>query len=254
MVTNVPPVPPNDGGDFFGKIMKSAMNLPFVHVDRNSFLKKEFEPYFQEETINRVIKNGPRGIVDKKLIDKIAKGCISYHTTAVCSVSALAGLPGGWAMAATIPADIAQFYGHVLSLTQKLLYLYGWPSFDEEEGEMTDDTTQILIIFMGIMLGAQGAEAAIKTLLKAFSEQVEKRLAKKALTKVGIYKVAKEICKWIGIKLTKEGFAKGVGKVVPIIGAPVSAGITYWTFRPMARKLREELDNEWKNNEIPPLA
>ena len=46
----------------------------------------------------------------------------------------------------------------------------------------------------------------------------------------------------IGVKITRESFAKGLGKIVPLIGAPVSAALTYWTFKPMANKLKKHLD------------
>ena len=100
----------------FNKVIKAAMKLPVVTVDREPFLRKELAPYLDRETIDKVILYGPKGLVDKKLIDQIANGCIRYQTTAVCSVSALAGLPGGWAMAGTIPADVAQFYGNAIAL------------------------------------------------------------------------------------------------------------------------------------------
>ena len=45
----------------------------------------------------------------------------------VSGISAALGTPGGAAMAATIPADIAQYYGCMLRVAQKLLYLYGFP-------------------------------------------------------------------------------------------------------------------------------
>lgn len=230
----------------FNKIIKASLKLPVVQIDRESFLRKELSPYYEEETIQKVLKSGTKGIVDKKIVDKIAKGCINYETSVVCSVSALAGLPGGWAMAGAIPADIAQFYAHVMALTQKILYIYGWPDLTDENGNVNDDTAQIMILFIGLMMGAQGAEAAIKTLLKAFSEQVEKRIAKVALAKYGIYQVAKQVCKWIGIKLTRDGFAKALGKIIPIIGAPISAGVTYFTFKPMADKLLKEMNKEWQ--------
>lgn len=241
---------PNDGGDWFEKIIKAAANLPLVNVNRSQFLRKELSPFYDSDKVDRIIKDGPRGIVDKNVIDKIAEGCVTYHTTAVCAVSALAGIPGGLAMLASIPADIVQFYGHVLCLTQKLLYLYGWPDLNDKDGNMTDETTQVLVVFLGVMMGAQGAEAVVKSLLNEFAKQVEKKLQKAALTKVGVYNVVKEVCKWIGVKLTKEGFSKGVGKVIPIIGAPISAGVTYFTFRPLSKKLKEELDSEWDKREI----
>jgi len=231
----------------FNKIVKASMKLPVVTVSRTPFLRKELAPYYDEETINKVIEKGPRGIVDKKIIDRIANSCIKYQTTAVCAVSALAGLPGGWAMAGAIPADIAQFYGNAIALTEKLLYLYGWPDIMDDNGQVNDATSQVMILWLGVMMGAQGAEGAVRTVLKAISDSLGKRLANVALTRTAIYQLAKKICQWIGIRLTRDGFVKGAGKVIPLIGAPISAGVTYFTFNPMCRKLKKELDYEWNN-------
>ena len=60
-----------------------------------------------------------------------------------------------------------------------------------------------------------------------------------------VYSVVQQICKWIGVKLSEEGFARTVGKVIPLVGAPISAGITYFTFTPMCKKLKKELDFQW---------
>ena len=50
--------------------------------------------------------------------------------------------------------------------------------------------------------------------------------------------------------MTKEGFAKGVGKVLPLVGAPISATITYYTFRPMARRLKAHLDDLYEMRQL----
>lgn len=39
-------------------------------------------------------------------------------------VEKISETPGGFAMVATLPADIVQYYGYLLRATQKLLYLY----------------------------------------------------------------------------------------------------------------------------------
>ena len=230
--------------ELWNKALNGAMALPFVKVDRESFLRKELAVYCTSGQLSTAITESPVKVLTKAQINKIANGCIKYHLTLVCSASALAGLPGGWAMAASIPADIAQFYGHVFALTQKLLYLYGWSDLSDENGKLNDDTAQILTLFVGIMMGSHAATEAIKNLTKAFAQQVAVRLPKHALTKYAIYNVAKQVAKWIGIKLTKDGFAKGLAKVVPLIGAPISAGVTYWTFKPMANKLKKHLDEQ----------
>ena len=231
----------------FNKVVKAAMKLPVVTVERTPFLEKELAPFLDAESIKKVVEEGPRGIVDKSIIDRIAHSCIKYQTTAVCAVSALAGLPGGWFMAGTIPADIIQFYGNAIALAEKLLYLYGWPDIRDEKGQVNDATSQIMIVWLGVMMGAQGGEAAVRGILQAVGNNLSKNLANVAVTKLGIYQVAKSICKWIGVKLTRDGFVKGAGKVIPLVGAPISAGVTYFTFHPMCKKLKKELDFEWNN-------
>jgi len=66
-----------------------------------------------------------------------------------------------------------------------------------------------------------------------------------ALTQYAMYNIAKQVGKWIGLKLTKDGVGKSMGKVIPFIGAPISAATTYFTFKPMAKKLKKHLDEQW---------
>ena len=44
--------------------------------------------------------------------------------------------------------------------------------------------------------------------------------------------------------MTKETFAKGVGKIIPILGGIVSGGLTFFTFRPCAKRLQKTLQGE----------
>lgn len=222
------------------------MAIPFVKVDRETFLRKELLVYCNHEQLDIAISDSPTKVLSKSQIEKIANGCIKFHLTAVCSTSALAGIPGGFGMLASIPADLIQFYAHVFAVTQKLLYLYGWPDLQNEKGELDDETAQILTLFTGVMMGSQTATNAVLNLSKALAGQVVIRLPKQALTKYAIYNVAKQVAKWIGIKLTKDGFAKGLSKVIPLVSAPISAGVTYWTFKPMANRLRKHLDEQFR--------
>ncbi len=232
--------------DLWNKVLSGAMALPFVEVDRESFLRKELALYCNIGELNIAVNESPTKVLNEKQISRIANGCIKYHLVLVCSASALAGLPGGWALAGTIPADITQFYGHVFALAQKLLYLYGWSDLRSENGKLNDETAHILTLFTGVMMGSQMALDAVKTLSRAFAEQVVVRLPKQALTKYAVYNISKQVAKWIGIKLTKDGFARGISKVIPLIGAPISAGLTYWMFKPMAGRLKRSLDEQLK--------
>lgn len=230
----------------WNKILKVAMDLPFVKVDRTAFLKKELVLYCKPEELEKVVSTSPIHVLDKKVINKIANGCISFHLTTVTATSALAGVPGGWWMAGTIPTDIAQFYGHAICLSQKLMYLYGWPDLADENGKLDDETAQILTLFIGVMIGEAMANQALFAIEKEFAKQVLKRLPRIALTKFGLYNVIKQVGKYIGIKVTKGKVANWASKAVPIIGAPISGAMTYWTFKPMAKLLKKHLEESWE--------
>lgn len=44
-----------------------------------------------------------------------------------------------------------------------------------------------------------------------------------------------------GTKLTKSTFAKGVSKIIPIVGGVISGGLNYASMKPMANRLKNEL-------------
>ncbi|MFR3278982.1 hypothetical protein [Phocaeicola plebeius] len=228
----------------WNKVMGAALSMPGVKVDRDDFLKKELKNYCSPEQLNLAISNRPINGVSKEIIDRIANACINSHTTKVTTISAVAGIPGGFAMAGTIPADMTQYYWHVFVLAQKLAYLYGFPDLRDENGNLTDTASDMLTLFVGVMMGASAANQAIKGLAKEFAKQVVKRLPQKALTKTMYYPIIKQIAKWIGVKLTKDTFAKGLGKVIPILGGVISGGLTLATFRPSAKRLQHKLQEE----------
>lgn len=94
------------------------------------------------------------------------------------------------------------------------------------------------------MMGAAIANQAIRGIAKELAKQVVIRLPKQALTKTAYYPIIKQVAKWIGIKLTKDTFAKGVGKFIPLIGGIISGGVTLCTFRPGAKRLQKKLQDQ----------
>ena len=43
-------------------------------------------------------------------------------------------------MVATVPADIAQYFGYVIRVMQKLAYLYDYEDFELNEESISDNT------------------------------------------------------------------------------------------------------------------
>ena len=115
-------------------VIALAIKIPGIHIKRDEFLKRELFKNHQPEVIEAAVATTPAAAgISASEIDKIADEVIKYERNCVSGISAALGTPGGWAMAATIPADIVQYYGYTLRATQKLLYLYGFPEIDSEE-------------------------------------------------------------------------------------------------------------------------
>lgn len=243
MAENVKPV--KKGGFNLENALRVAIKMPGVKIDRTAFLKKELNKLCDDSVVEKAIETNPaQAGISKKIISNMAKSSITFETTKVSLLSAASGIPGGFAMAATIPADMVQYLAHILRILQKLAYLYGWQEFsfdDDDQSVLDEETMNQLILFIGVMFGVDAAKAAVVKIANALAANIPKALMKKALTKGVIFPIVKKIAALLGIKMTKEVFAKGVGKIIPVIGAVVSGGVTLAGFVPMARHLRDYL-------------
>lgn len=226
-------------------ILVNALKIPGVKVDRKDFLATVFVDKLQDdEQLTKLLVEGPiqAGFTQTEL-SKVAMGLINKRTTQSASASFAAGLPGGLAMAATIPADVLQFFGVALKLAQELAYLYGVQDLWVGDDIDIDKVRNQLILFLGVMFGVGGANSALRMASSGLAKQALKKLPQKALTKTIYYPIIKKICASIGIKVTKDSFAKSVSKVIPVVGGVVSGGLTFVSMKPMGKRLKESLES-----------
>ena len=232
-------------------IILLALKVPGVKIDRAKFLQKELFKNHPQDVIDRAIETTPAqaGIASEE-VDKIADEVIKFERNAVSGISVALGMPGGVAMAATIPADIAQYYGYMIRAAQKLLYLYGFPELDTSDEAIALDTETInsLTVCLGVMYGVANANNAIKAMAKALAGGVEKQLMKKALTKGAIYPIVRAVGKWFGVRMTREIFAGFFKKAIPVVGGVVGGGITYASFKPCCYRLKDVLQDTMLSN------
>lgn len=228
----------------FQTILNQAVKIPGVRINRNDYLNRELLKYYKPDIVRKAIAQSPSeaGVGDE-VINRIAESSIKYETNKVTSISALAGLPGGIMLVGTIPADIAQYYMHILRILQKLIYLHGWQEIDLSKDEVDDATKNQLILFIGVMFGVKSANTAVAKLAQSAAVRTEKTLINKALTQGTIYPIVKKVSFILGVRMNKEIFAKGVTKIIPGIGAVLSGGITFATYKPLANRLKDYLAN-----------
>ena len=232
-------------GSKFTQVLDASAKLPGVRINRASYLRAALTRYCSEEQIERAIAESPAAAgVPLEVITEVANTSIAFETTKATGLSTLAGIPGGFAMIGTVPADLVQYFGHVLRIAQKLAYIYSWPDLFADDGEDLDEATEsMLILFVGVMFGVQLAQTGVSKVSTMIAGQVLKKLPQQALTKGTIYPVVKKVASYLGIRMTKQLFAGGVAKFVPVVGAVLSGGLTLGTFLPMSKRLQKHLAN-----------
>ncbi|WP_260163774.1 EcsC family protein [Leuconostoc mesenteroides] len=220
-------------------VINESLKLPFIKVDRSDFLTKTFSNKIDD--MPKLFKEGPQAFFSKEELDRIASNVINSNVLKSSSISFASGLPGGVAIAATIPADMAQFYGYSLKLAQEISYVYGYQNIWANQDELTEDAKNTLILYLGIMFGVSSAGSTIRILSNKLALQALKQLPNKTLTKHLYFTVLKKVLTIFGTKLTKATFAKGVSKIIPVVGGVISGSMNYLSLKPMANKLKDEL-------------
>lgn len=226
----------------FENVLATAMRTPGVKINRAKFLRKELLKYCSEDVIEEAVKTNPaKAGISKETVNEISLHVINLETAKVSSVSAIASLPGGPAVVAATAADITNYFVFVLRAVQELAYLYGFEQFEFSENDLDSETMSYVLIFIGVMFGVQGSTTVLKNFANTFAKHVSKKLVQKALTKGTVYPIVKDVAISVGVRMTKQIFANGVAKAIPVLGAVGSGGLTYFFFKPGCMKLREQL-------------
>ncbi|OKL50255.1 EcsC family protein [Boudabousia marimammalium] len=226
-----------------------VIRLRGVRIDRDSFLRQEFRKLrMSDEQIQKAIETTPSEAgVSLEQLDELASQVIGFETKKSASLSFAAGLPGGFAMLATIPTDVAQYYAHAFRVMQKLAYIYGWQNFINDLDEIDDETLAKLAMFLGVMMGVSGAATSLTTFVRQITmPALQKQITKQALTKTVWYGPMKQTLRIIGVKVTKDSFAKTITKAVPVAGGLLSGGMTLVALKSQSVRLQKQL------RQIPP--
>lgn len=233
----------NEAEEFVLKVIKAAASLKMVKIDRGKFLRTELQKHYPEADLELAVSETPAAAgVPAEVLDAIATEAIDFETKKCSVLSFAAGIPGGLAMAGAVPADLAQYFAHVMRIEQKLAYVYGWQSFLEDNNEVDDESLAKFIMLLGVMMNVGAAANSINSFANQTAKiGVQKAIQKQALTKLPFWPILRKILRVLGVQLTKEAFSKGVSKLIPVIGGLVSGGVTYATFKPSAEHLRKYL-------------
>lgn len=223
-------------------IITSAVQIPGVKVDRKKFLAETFANH--DVVLEDIFELGPiEAGISKEDLSKLSNKLILSRTGQSSIASFVAGIPGGLAMAATVPLDVLQFFGMAIRLAQELSYLYGADDL-WQNGQLDDEKVKNqLLLYCGVMFGVSGAVSGVRVLSTQIAKTTLKKLPQKALTKTFWYPMIKQIGKAIGIKVTKSTVAKGISNAIPVIGGVISGSMNFASMLPMANRLQSTLES-----------
>ncbi|WP_419070966.1 hypothetical protein [Slackia isoflavoniconvertens] len=228
---------------FLIDFMKKIIRLKGVRIDRPHFLRSELKKKgVSNFDVDFAVSTTPvtAGICES-IIENVAKEVIDFETKKSTALSFAAGLPGGAAMAGTIPADITQYYVHAFRVMQKLAYLYGWQSFLDECDDVDDETLYEMAVLLGVMMGVAGANSLLTVVAKNAQKAVAMRVARQTLTKTAWYPVLQKFLGFIGIKVTKQTVGNAAGKVVIGLGGVISGAVTFVGLSGGSARLQKQL-------------
>ncbi|MCB8564005.1 hypothetical protein [Fusobacterium ulcerans] len=230
------------GRNKFDAILEKVMKIRGVKINREDFLKKELSKYFSEDIVKKAVQDNPAiAGIEVSEINKIADKVIAYELRQATLISTIIGVPGGIVIVGTIAIDITQYFGHIIRITQKLAYLYGWKDMFEKNEELSKDTIDRMTLLMGVMFGVDLADNAVVKLAQSAALNIEKKILQKALTRSAVYPIIKKAASILGVKVSQQSFSVGVSKAIPYIGGVISGLVTYITMKPLALNLQEAL-------------
>ncbi|WP_394262752.1 hypothetical protein [Trueperella sp.] len=220
--------------------LRGVTRIKGAHVSRESFLRSELRGRDYSTEVEAALASSPEEAgVPASVLDEIANDVIDSETKRASAISFGTGIPGGFAILASVPADITQFYVHAYRIMQKLSYLYGWPSTEKYDDE---DVIQQIAQFLGVMLDVKGAQSSLNGFVQTLAMPASERSSQTGIrARVSQARTAREVFKKVGSQVARRNVARQVTKVVPIIGGVVSGGLTFVTLKSQAKRLKEAL-------------
>lgn len=226
----------------FDDVLAQAALLPGARVGRENCLRDALRKQ-PAGTVDAAIRMTPaRAGVSKRTAARLARKAGSHETRLTTIISIAAGVPGGAAAAATIPADLVQFYAHLIRVIQKLSYLYGWRGACELSGSDMDERTRCAItLFLGVMSGVPKADEVMGYL------SLRRDLANPGIlfSEKNVVRAASEVGEALSLRMAHRMTGQVVGKAMPLAGAVISGAITHGGFADMVKRLRTKLDEWW---------
>lgn len=226
------------------RFLRGILKMPGAKINRETFLYDAFAK-LPSHLRREVVAKSPAEVLSLDDIESVAKKLINKQSKRVAVVSGAAGIPGGAGMLLSIPADLANFYYHVVTIGQKIGYLYGFPDMLDDKENLTEYGKLMLTAFIGVMNNVTTANEIIKRIAseaaRRVGEETATRVAGKVLQKQVVSQAVELIAHKLGTQITAKTGGKVITRAIPLVSGVICGVVTYRTFRPAALRLNDTL-------------
>lgn len=220
-----------------------AAAFPGIRVDRVRFLSEALKKQCPTRNVWEAVASTPQRVgISSEDIDAIANRVIREEAMGLTAFSAISGIPKGWFILMSLPADVAQYYARMLRLVQKMHYLYGGEELEFDGGKATDQTKERLLELMGAMYGNTDARETIGTISTAISTKFESKTNSKVRKKILSTAPVQRATEYLNQKVPVTKLIAGAERSVIPYGKMLASGVvSYAAFREMAKRLKDYL-------------
>lgn len=108
----------DDDVSLAARFLRNVVRLKAVQIDRAQFLRAELRKAGVSDTMIEAAIDARPGAagIESGVLDSIARATIEFETRKSSAFSFAMGLPGGFGVAATVPADLSQYYVHAFRI------------------------------------------------------------------------------------------------------------------------------------------
>lgn len=190
--------------------------------------------------------------VDEFILDQVAESYIVSAKHWLTLVGFATGLPGGLVGLGLSSADIEEYVRTLYRLAQALGYTYGVlpnpliKDLDLKSADYMNYVAGDILKIMIMGLGVSAVSISIVEGAKKFAEKEAKEILTKRVSDKIITRLAKQIAKLLGVRVTKGTVSKLVSRVIPVVGGGVSATLNYKAIGELGEKVQCSLKRERK--------
>ena len=221
---------------FITKLLETAYKLPGYKIN-------PFEIWAKIGKLSGVTIKHPRDTyrVDEFILDIVAHDFIASERNRLTLTGFVSGLPGGLVSIIGTNFDVEEYVRTLYRLAQALGYIYGIlpnPIVDEFSFKYDNFIVSEILKIMALGLGVGGVSTFCVKGAKKLAEKEAKDILRKRVSEKVITKLAKEIAKHLGIRLTKATISKTILRIVPVLGGVVSGTLNYFSVEEIGKSLK----------------